>query len=271
MAEELVTLELEGRDELDGEVRLSDFIAELKALRTALYRTQEEVTEEANVVEYRVASLSHASPYKVTIGIRSITPSHTMTPRKIARRFTASLAAVRRNHRYAQRLAPETLDSFKALVAPVGTKFKSAKVYMPTKPQIKIDQSFARNLEKLTMNEQSERDEIIGRLEQLNIHDRNYNLFRIYPALGPKFITCRARGSLREKIAANAGRRISVQGTAHYRKDAPFPHEMSVLDIDPLPLDDSLPRLSDLHGIAPDATGELSPEDFVREFRDANW
>ena len=42
MSEELSTMELEGSDELSGEVRLADFIAELNALKSALGRIQHE-------------------------------------------------------------------------------------------------------------------------------------------------------------------------------------------------------------------------------------
>lgn len=75
MSEELSTMELEGSDELSGEVRLADFIAELNALKSALGRIQHEVTDDTKAVEYRVAGLSHSSPCRVLIGIRS-RPAH---------------------------------------------------------------------------------------------------------------------------------------------------------------------------------------------------
>lgn len=266
MAEELITIELEGREELNGEVRLVDFIAELNALRVALGRTQEEITQETNIVDYRVAGLSYASPYKVTIGIRSTIPSHAQTPRRIARRLTTSLDAVRRNHRFAQRVASETLESFKALASPVNTKIKWVNVYTPGKPQIRLDQEFARNLHELTETTYTERDEIAGRLEQVNIHNRNQ--FHIYPLVGAKRIFCKASIRFRGQIISNVGRRVRVEGKAHYRRDAHHPHEMTVSNIIDMPSDDELPKMSDLFGIAPNATDGATPEDFIRKLRD---
>jgi hypothetical protein len=269
VAEERITIEIEGRDEEAGEIRLGDFIAELSALKTSLQRTQEEVTADSNPVTYRVAALSYASPYKVTVAIASRSSVHAATPRRIARRFTSSLRMVRRNHRFARNIDPEVLDSFKALTAPVNKTVKSVRVFREKEQEVRIDQSFARNLETLTMTSESERDEIVGRLEQVNIHDRNQ--FHIYPAVGPKRILCKAPMSMRAQVIASVGKRVLVQGIAHYRKDARFPHEISVTGISTFPQDEDLPRLSDLRGIAPDATDGMSPEDFVRGFRDGVW
>jgi hypothetical protein len=269
VAEERITIELEGRDEEEGEIRLRDFIAELEALSTSLRRTQQEITEDSRPVVYRVAGLSFASPYRVTVAIASRTIGHSATPRRIAQRWISSLRMVRSNHRFARRIDPEVLDSFKALTPPPTNTIKSVTVTMERRPPIPIDQSFTRNLERLTATNQSERDEIVGRLEQLNVHNRTQ--FHIYPAVGPKKILCKAPISKRADVVSNAGRRVLVQGVAHYRQDARFPHEMSVENIFPFPADDALPKLSDLHGIAPGSPDDPSPEDFVREFRDANW
>jgi hypothetical protein len=270
MFEERITIELEGRDEESGELRFSDFIKELEALNTSLRKTQAEVTNDANAVTYRVTGLSYASPYRVTVGIRSRMANHSATPRRIAKRFTTSLRMVRRDHRYARAVDPELLESMKGLVSPISKTVKSVNVTRDTESKVVIDQQFSRNLQKLTAIADSERDEIAGRLEQLNVHSRN-NQFHIYPSIGPRRILCKASIRHRPSIIANAGKRVLVEGIAHYRKDFPFPHEMTVTDIIPFPPDEDLPLLSDLNGIAPGATGGLSPEDFVRELRDAHW
>ena len=270
MPVEQITIEMEG-PELGGDISLSDFVGELNALRISLQKTQDEVTRgERGVISYRVSVLSHASPYRVGIVIASLSPAHLNTPRKIARRYTHTLRVVRRNHRYARDVDPDILESLKGLSSQAHKGLRSVKVYRDREKPVVIDQTFQRNLAILTMTEHSERDEIAGKLDQLNIHNR-LSQFHIYPSLGPRRILCKATKRLREKIVANAGRRVVVEGKAHYRKDARFPHEMTVLDIHSLPFDEELPRMADLHGIAPRATGDLSPEDFVRRFRDANW
>jgi hypothetical protein len=269
MPEEYITIELEGSEQDGGDVRLGDFIEELSALRTALRRTQQVVTKDNDPVSYRVAALSHSSPSRVTVAIVPRTPIHAEIPRKISRRFTSALRMVRRNHRYARGLDPEMLDSFKGLTSPLNKKLHTVKVYRDKEPEVRIDREFTRHLEQITMTEESERDEIVGRLEQLNIHNKAQ--FHIYPVVGPQKILCQAPMSLRDKVSAFAGKRVAVDGWAHYRKDAPFPHAMKVIDIEPIPQDEELASLSDLQGLAPNATGGINPEDFVRELRRANW
>jgi hypothetical protein len=65
------------------------------------------------------------------------------------------------------------------------------------------------------------------------------------------------------------GRRVEVTGTMKYRQGASFPHAIAVTAIDSFPPDDELPDWDDLRGRAPDATGALSSEAFVRELRNA--
>ena len=65
------------------------------------------------------------------------------------------------------------------------------------------------------------------------------------------------------------GRRVEVFGTLSYRAAAPFPHQVSVSAIEVFPPESELPDWEDLQGRAPDATGALPSEAFVRELRDA--
>jgi hypothetical protein len=271
MPEERVTIEMEGRDEEAGELRLSDFISELEAFRLSLHRTEREITTDREAVAYRVAEISHNSPYKVTVAIIPRHPAHTETPRRISKRFTASLRTVRRNHRYARQIDPDYLDGMKGLTAPINKTLKAVRIYRDAEPEksVPIDGQFSRNLAVLTATHEKEVDEIVGWLEQANIH--NQNQFHIYPKIGPTRVLCKASVRYRDKIIASVGKRVTVEGIAHYRKDAPFPHQIDVLDIVPFPPDSELPRMSDLHGIAPGATGSESPEDFVRGLRDAHW
>jgi hypothetical protein len=269
MPEERITVEMEGSDADGGDVRLSEFIDELNAVQSALRHTQQWVTPDPSPVSYRVIELSHSSPSRVTIGIIARTPVHSDTPRIISRRFAYALQTVRRKHRYSQNVDPQVLESFTRVTLPLDKNMKSIKVLRNQESAIRIDRQFALNLKEILMNEYEEMDEIVGTIEALNIHDKAQ--FHIYPPIGPAKILCRAPVSLRTEVSNNAGKKVAVGGWAMYRKDAPFPHTIRVESITPLPSDDELPRLSDLHGIAPDATKGANPEDFVRGLRDARW
>ena len=105
-------------------------------------------------------------------------------------------------------------------------------------------------------------------LEQINIH-LGANTFYIYPDIGPKEITCRFPNRLFDDAVSAVGKRVEVFGTLQYRVGVPFPHLIEVDNVEAFPPDYELPDWDDLRGRAPDATGELSSEAFIRELRDA--
>jgi hypothetical protein len=63
--------------------------------------------------------------------------------------------------------------------------------------------------------------------------------------------------------------RVEVNGTLKYRMGANFPHVIDVSSIVPFPPESEIPDWDDIRGLAPDATGKLSSEAFIRELRDA--
>jgi hypothetical protein len=66
---------------------------------------------------------------------------------------------------------------------------------------------------------------------------------------------------------------ITVKGRLRYKTWDKHPYAISVSPgkIDIHEKDSDLPDIEELRGIAPDATGEMASEDFVRVIRDANW
>jgi len=104
-------------------------------------------------------------------------------------------------------------------------------------------------------------------LEAINVHD-GANVFRIFPDVGPSRVTCHFP-SLLERDAVQAIRRfVEVTGILRYKAAADYPHEIEVRALEVLPLEEDLPSLEDLRGSAPDCTGHLLSEEFVRGLRD---
>lgn len=270
MADSFINVQIEGIDEDGGAVRFADFIEELTAIRNALRQTERVVVKsDEKAVDYRIVKMSQASPANITIKIASRDPVYSQTPRKISRRFTTSLRMVRRSHRYAEAIDSRTLETFKGINAPTRKHIKSVIVTGENNRSVQIDSQFERSLQRLLEGDERERDEIVGKLERLDIHGKTQ--FDIYPLIGPARIRCSAPKALYEKIVASVGKWVAVDGWAIYRKDSIFPYAMKVEDILPRKPDSELPLMSSLHGIAPDATDGKSPEEFVRELRDAHW
>ncbi len=271
MADSLITIQLEGALGDNGDVRLSDFLEELSAIKNALRQTERVVIKsDEHAVDYRIVKLSQSSPARVTLRVAARDPIYNHAPRKITRRFNTSLRMVRRGHRFAALLDSRTLEAFQAMNAPTKKNLGSVTVIDEREQQVVvIDQQFERGLNRLLDGDERERDEIVGKLERLDIHNKTQ--FDIYPIIGATRIRCTASKSLHKKIVASIGQWVTVDGWAIYRKDSPFPHAMKVEDIFPRKGDEELPLMTSLHGIAPDATEGKSPEDFIRDLRDAYW
>jgi hypothetical protein len=270
MPDAQITIQIEGIAEDGGAVRLADFLEELNAVKNALRQTERVVVKsEERAVEYKIIKLSQSSPAIVTIDIAPRDPVYSHTPRKISRRFTTSLSMVRRGHRYASSLDLRTLETFQGINAPVKKHISRVTVIGENSQPVQIDQQFERSLKRLLEGDERERDEIVGRVERLDIHNKTQ--FDIYPMIGSSRIRCTAPKRLYSKILSSVGQWVAVDGWALYRKDGPFPYAMKVEEISPRKTDEELPLMSSLHGIAPNATDGKSAEDFVRELRDAYW
>lgn len=118
-------------------------------------------------------------------------------------------------------------------------------------------------------NEQAVINTIDGKLEQINIHN-GANTFRIYASSPAVFsVRCRFPQDLLGKVQKSLGEFVSVSGECLYRPGAPFPHRIEVHEMHVLPPSEKLPSLEDLYGIAPEATGDKTTEEFVKESRNA--
>ena len=123
------------------------------------------------------------------------------------------------------------------------------------------------NVDKALANVDRSYGIVEGRLEQINVHS-GANRFRIYSEFEPKTVECRFPQSLKRQAISGIDSSVRITGVLKYLPRSDFPHEIEVEEMEILEPDDELPGLSDLRGIAPDATGDLSSEDFIRRQRD---
>ncbi len=109
---------------------------------------------------------------------------------------------------------------------------------------------------------------IDGKLEQIDNH-KNKNTFRIHPTLPNRSaLECQFPTRLIDDARKALGRYVSVRGECFYRPHANFAHKIKVQEMEVFPPASTLPSLRDLYGIAPNATGGMTTEEFVRKLRD---
>ena len=269
MATATLTIQLEGSLDDNGDVRLEDFLEELGAIKTALKHTELIVAGKPNTIYYRVVDLTHSSPSSVRIEAVAQKREYQHMPRRVVRRFATSLRMIQKRHRAPRDFDLETLEAFKNIYNPLGKKLRKVTITEDEKQKkASINQAFDDALNRIIGTDQKERGSMMGKLDALNVHLGN-RVFVIYPTVGASKVTCRFVGSdLRDQVLANAGKYVRVDGWLIYKTKAKFPHAMEVRKIESFPTD-TVSQLSDIRGIAPNATEGVRSEDFVRDLRNA--
>jgi len=259
-----ITLILEGVPETEGRIRLNTFLAELQRLSAALGRMSRDTTDDSKVsTVYNVEELSYNSPMRIVV---APAPGNEHIAALVLERFESVADAVTVGKNLDSYDA-ELLEDLRALAKPVGKQLKYASLLI-NDVLYEMDDAVTKRVDTALEVDEECIGFIEGRLEKINIHE-GANTFHIYPDVGPRKVSCHFPGALLDDAIYAVGRRVEVAGTMKYRQGASFPHAIAVTGIDSFPPDDELPTWEDLRGRAPDATGDLSSEDFVRELRNA--
>jgi hypothetical protein len=257
-----ITLILEGVPETEGRIRLNTFLAELQRLSAALGRISRDIGDDGRpATVYNVEELSYNSPMRIVV---APAPGNEHIASVILHRFENVADAVTAG-KSLDSYDAELLEDLRALAKPVGKQLKYATLLV-NDIQYEMNDAVARRVDTALEVDEECIGFIEGRLEQINIHEGT-NTFHIYPDVGPRKVSCHFPNALRDDAIFAVGRRVEVSGTLKYRQGASFPHAIAVTALDPFPPEDELPTWEDLRGRAPDATGALSSEAFVREMR----
>ncbi len=174
---------------------------------------------------------------------------------KIIRRFKQTARAIYDDSANGQ-LDARTLELFRKLAFPASKQ--ENRLWFDDMP---ITTQFLANIDKRLEHPVRAFGQLKGRLERVNVHGMNE--FIIYPPIITTGIRCVFPDRLMHKVGGSLKRSVTVQGVMLYRGDDPFPHFVEVEDIVLHPLDEKLPKLSAMKGIAPNCTGKMSTLDFL--------
>jgi hypothetical protein len=259
-----ITLIIEGLPEDEGQVRFGAFLSQVQNLNATITKLDREANGGKNASLFRIAELSYASPIRVVIEPEAL-PSQPYAGHVIIERLVQIVTAIEGGADLSG-VDADLLEDIRGLARPVGKTVKNSTLvfndhHFDLTPRVvsKVD-------EALAVDEECE-GSIEGMLEQINVH-HGANVFYIYPEVGPRKVACHFPSRLYDDAVSAVGRRVEIFGTLHYRIGAVLPHALSVTGIDAYPPESELPDWEDLRGMAPDATGDMSSEAFVRELRD---
>jgi hypothetical protein len=269
MAGQRITIQIEG--EPDGTVRLTDFLAQLQRIKIALWHT-ERVTADRSVtakeqpkVYYRIVDLEKKSPFLVVLE-EVVSNGH---PPSIG---MAMVETVSKLQKPGLKTPPvrdvELLESYREMGAPLQKHI--AKVTIRTGgTRVILDQDYVDRVTTVIGPDTIEHGSVTGKLEKINFH--NVTRFDIFPAVGARRVSCRFPPDLKQQVKNALDNYVTVYGILRYKQWDAFPYAVDVADIEPHPSNAELPTIMDMRGMAPNATGEQSAEDFVRSIRDASW
>jgi len=262
-----IELVIEGLPQDEGRVRLNTFITQIQKLSAALHRIDRDANDGRSGSIFQIAELSYSSPVRVALEPKPI-PTFRPTGHLIVQQLQNVARAIESGD--ADSLTgfdADLLDDIRGLAAPVGKSVKSATLIF-NGTTFDLTPRVTQQMESALAVEDECEGSIEGSLDQINIH-QGANTFHVYPEVGPKRVTCHFPSKLYDDAVAAVGRRVEVIGTLRYRAKAPYPHQIAVTSLDIFPSEEELPDWEDLRGRAPESTGGLSSEAFIRELRDA--
>jgi len=265
MDDERIELVMEGLPEQGGKVALSTLVSGIQSLSAVLNRLDRDAGDGKSGSSFEVVAMSYASPYRIAVEPRPIPNALFTGPLVVAALGNVSTALVSKGD--LDQFDSDVLEPIRALARPVGKTVKNVSLRIGNTILEMNARIVARIDEALAVEDECE-GYIEGMLEQINLHG-GANTFHIFPEVGPKKVSCHFPPGLIDDAVAAVGRRVEVTGTLKYRAGALFPHEISVAGVEAYPPDADLADWEDLRGRAPDATGALSSEAFIREQRDA--
>jgi hypothetical protein len=270
-----ITIQAVGALEDNGDLRFAEFIEQLNAVRVALRHTERLVTGATEAqVYYRVVDLHKASPATIVLEPRPIPAAPDAPPTRdysgpIVDTFFANL-----RHIMTQRTIPKnvdmlTVESYINLGVTVE-KHVTELVIANAGEQVTIARGFKSAVEAALGPDEFCEGSVTGTLDQVNIH-KGTRRFYVYPIVGPARVSCEFPPHLRDDVKRGLDNYVRVTGELRYKKFDPFPYAVRASGIESLPPEDKLPTLLDIYGIAPDATGTLSAEEFLASIRDDDW
>jgi len=269
-----IVIQAVGAVEDNGDLRFPEFIEQLNAVRVALRHTERLVTGTTEArVYYRVVDLHKASPATVVLEPKPLLdPDATITQDysgSVVDTFLANLRHIMTHHTMPQHIDMPAAEAYINLGVTVE-KHVAELVITDDRERITIARGFKSVVETALGPDEICEGSITGTLDQVNLH-RGTRRFFVYPFVGPVRVSCDFPPALRGKVKEGLDNYVRVIGELRYKKFDPFPYAVTASDIEILPPEEQLPTLLDIRGMAPDATKNLTTEEFLASIRDDDW
>lgn len=271
MTTKRITIELVGSAFDKQNVRLNDFIEQLRNIKEALVENELAISGATRPsVDYKVVDLRHNSPATIVlepVSLNGPIPAHLLAD--IPHSFTTELRQIRNKKTLVRDPDLSRLEAYQRIgVKEKKNRIEKIKISYDRKA-VTIDDKFREHLNEIVGPDELVEGSVSGTLEALNFH--NTNKFTLYPPLGPNKIAGAFPSELRPKVKAAIDNFITVYGLLRYKAWANHPHGIIAKSIDIHEPDIELPSLFDLRGAFAGSTGKLNSVEYIDRLRNEDW
>lgn len=229
----------------------ADFVRQMDALRQLL-------THAGHATETRILKLHMNSPATVVMDALGAHDS----PLNLTRFFDGIDAIASRGEAPPEFGRP-VFDALREFASAIGKGLRRAILSLAGR-EIVFDIAAKRRIEEVFGPDTSSEGSLDGMLEGINVHGKS-NVFALYPVVGPTRVTCKFDSDMLPGIRPALGKYVSIQGVLKYRWREKFPYEATASKLEIM--DDNQPSFLDILGLAPEATGGVPSEDFIKNVR----
>ena len=265
-----ITIQLIGGESDHKDVRLNDFIEQLKYVKRALAENELTISRaERTTLDYKVVDLRHSSP--ATVVLQPVPIDGLPTPGladEVVSSFARELRLIRREGKLLHDPELPRLQAYEEIGAKQKSRITAVRI-RAARNVVTIDQKFKNKLNQILGPDEYAEGSITGMLEAVNFH--NTNKFTLYPPLGPKKIMGTFPAQLRPAVKDAIGSFVTVSGKLAYKAWSPYPHGVVAENLDVHEPESELPTLTELRGAFAGVTGDLNSVEFVVRIRNEEW
>ena len=262
-----VTLKVQG---MSGEISLDTFLLALGESLSILKELDRAVSREAKgTLKWVVSGLREGSAVveaesRVVIGKEDF-------GFQVAERFVDGIRTVQDEGVTPPLFSQDCIRSLNKIVRSFGNNGASgleitAPDLTPAPEPVKLSGETGAKLRPLARVQRKSIGSAEGNLQLISVHPRSRR-FNVYHAITQKAVKCNLPKEIEAEVINSLGRRVVVSGMVS-KNALGEPLSVEVDHLRVLKEEHELPSVADILGLAPDITGNLTTEEYIRSLRD---
>jgi len=247
-------------------VRLKDMLDELSAIQGALIKVDQRLSgrKKGGSAYYRIVKMSTESPAVLEIESVPVKPDFDFTD-DITAGFLKGVDDIY-NDREPAGLDYADLEAFSKIGKTVGKTTAEVSI-QGNGALVSLQDGLKSHVKRILGKPLYYTGSVSGLLQYVDIHGEA-NKFFLYPVSGTQRVECHFSKKDVREVLRHIDRYLKVTGRLKYYRKATHAHEVNVDQYEVFPEESDLPKFSDLRGIAPNATGQMTSTDFINKLRE---